>query len=713
MLIFNASLANFTTVLISVDDISLFNIKNFQIKNGELLPYIDGYTINGNIITLYIKSEINIKKLSFVNYGDLSTKIDYTPLYSSEEFHTKYYTDKPLGAFYTKDFTDFYLWTPIASYVNLLIYEKGDPSIQETPKRFKMVETNGLWNIRIKGNLKGYFFTYEIKVHSIINEAVDPYAKAVGINGLRGAIIDLQDTSPKGFNKDFSPPLENYTDAIIYELSIRDISIHPDSGIKNKGKFLGLAEDNTFSSKDVSTGLQHIKELGVTHIQIMPIFDFSGQSIDEKNPFKYNWGYDPINYNVPEGSYSTDPYFPMCRIFELKKMIQQLHRNNLSIIMDVVYNHVFHNTENSFHRVFPGYYFRYDKDGKLSDGSGCGNDIASERLMVRKFILDSILFWATEYHIDGFRMDLMGLHDITTVNMIREALNKYKKDIMLYGEGWNLNTSLPDSDKASMYNAKKLPLIGHFNDIIRDSTKGSVFSAQDRGFISGKEGLENTIGYCVTGCTFFHDGTPGIFNSSMQSINYVSSHDNYTLWDKLELSNAEATIDELKARYKMADAIVLTSQGIPFIHSGAEFCRTKHGISNSYNSTDTINRIDWNRKSKFMDVNDYYIGLIKLRKEHPAFRMSSLEDIKNNLLLLTDMPKGITAFLLKNYANGDSWSNILVIYNTKNSRTKLTVPYGLWNIVVNKDFSGTKVLNSFSGHELEVEPISVTVAFSI
>lgn len=712
MLILNASLINFTTILLYVNDIYKFDIKKIIIKNGELILYIKDYRINNHTVYIELKSEIDIKRLTYLIYDDTSINVNYISLYSSQEFDDKYYTDLTPGVYYTKEYSDFYLWSPVASYVNLLIYENGDSSISEKPRKFKMVESHGLWSTKIKGNLKGYFYNFELKIYDSINECVDPYVKAVGINGNRGAVIDLSDTNPKNFNSDSSPQLQNPTDAVIYEISIRDISVHPDSNITNKGKYSGLVEERTFSRKGVSTGLQHIKDLGITHIQLMPIFDFSDSSVDERHPYKYNWGYNPHNYNVPEGSYSTDPFYPLCRIYELKKMIFKLHKNGLGVIMDVVYNHVFNYTKHSFHKVFPGYYFRSDNTGTLSNGSGCGNDIASERSMVRKYIMDSVLYWAKEYHIDGFRFDLMGLLDIGTMKEIKNKLHMLNRNILLYGEGWSLNTFLPEDKKASMKNSHKLPGIAHFNDIIRDSIKGSVFNEHDRGFVSGKSEMVNNIKYCVTGCTFSIHGNKPLFSSPSESINFASCHDNYTLWDKLQISCPDCSEEDLKAMHILADGIILTSQGIPFIHGGAEFCRTKNGIENSYNCTDNINRMDWNRKNKFKDVFQYYTGLIKLRKEHSAFKITELSILVKQLLFIRNTPANSVAFILSDNANGDTWKNIIVIYNANKSYINISIPYDHWNLVVNRKNAGTDILRSFTGNSIDVEPISITVLYS-
>ena len=488
--------------------------------------------------------------------------------------------------------------------------------------------------------------------------------------------------------------------------------MNKNSGITYKGKFLGLTEDNTFSNKGISTGLSHIKELGVTHVQIMPFFDFSYISTDEKNPKKYNWGYDPQNYNVPEGSYSTNPYDPKCRIIELKKMIQHLHNNNLSVNMDVVYNHMYNNTDNNFEKIFPGYYFRFNEDESFSNGSGCGNDTASEHSMMRKFIVDSALYWAKEYHIDGFRFDLMGLHDIDTMKAVKEALSKLNKSIMIYGEGWELNTTLPENIKATQANARKIPEIGFFNDTIRDTIKGNVFLKKDRGFINGKENLEDIIKGCVTACTISTHNFKPIYVSPNQAINYVSCHDNNTLWDKLQLSNPEYTEDEKKHMVKLANGIILTSQGVAFLHSGVEFCRTKQGIEDSVKASDEVNNLDYDRKFEFLDVFNYYKGLIKLRKEHPAFRMHSVEDIKNNLEFIENTHKNTVAFLLKNHANNDIWENILVIYNANRISTSINIPKNTWHQVVDKYTAGTTPFKTIYSNKIDVDGISLNVFYS-
>nr|WP_242844609.1 type I pullulanase [Clostridium novyi] len=431
----------------------------------------------------------------------------------------------------------------------------------------------------------------------------------------------------------------------------------------------------------------------------------------KKNPKNYNWGYDPQNYNVPEGSYSTNPYDPLCRILELKKLVQKLHENNIGVNMDVVFNHMFHKHFINFEKIFPFYYFRYYENGKLSNGSGCSNDIASEHKMVQKFIVDSVSYWATEYHIDGFRFDLMGLHDIDTMNLIISKLKKINKNAMVYGEGWNLETTLSKENKAIQENSSRTPEIGFFNDTIRDSVKGNIFSSKDKGFVNGKENLEDIIKFCIMGCSLDYKNFKAIYSSPFQSINYVSCHDNHTIWDKLELTNPDDSIEDKKDMLKLSLGILLSSQGVPFIHSGAEFCRTKQGISNSFNLPDEINNIDYNRKYDFKDIFYYVKSLINMRKNHPAFRMASKENIISNLKFIDDTPKNTVAFLLKNNASNDIFKTILVVYNSNKYNVEINIPNGTWNQFVDKYSVNENVISTIKCDKLTIEPISLNMYF--
>ncbi|MGH2552906.1 MAG: type I pullulanase, partial [Chitinophagaceae bacterium] len=563
----------------------------------------------------------------------------------------------------------------------IIFYEKamgGDTMLQHP-----MIKgSNGTWYASIKQNRKMPYYAFRVKINGYWSEEMpDPYAKAVAVNGKRAMLIDLKQTNPPGWEKDKSPvfsPLSarrgvggEATNAIIYELHVRDASIAANSGIKNKGKFLGLTETGTKNNEGFSTGLDHLKELGVTHVHLLPCFDFN--SVDEAKPdSKYNWGYDPLNYNVPEGSYSNNPYDGVTRIKEFKQLIKTLHENGLRVIMDVVYNHTALTETSNFNQLVPGYYYRQTKDGKFSNATACGNETASERPMMRKFILESMKYWVQEYHIDGFRIDLMGVHDIETMNLISKELHKIKPDILLYGEGWTAGASpLPDSLRALKSNASKLDRIAVFSDDIRDGIKGSVFDHEDKGFASGKPGTEESVKFGIVAACKNPQVDYSKVNYSKkpysaepyQTITYAECHDNHCLYDKLAISAKNATDAEREEMQKLALSIVLTSQGISFLHAGTEFLRSKKGVENSYESPDSINAIDWSLKSKNKYVFEYVKALINMRKEHPAFRMSASKQIASNIKFLDGMPAGVIAYTINGTSVGDTWKKIFVAFN--------------------------------------------------
>ncbi|CCC57905.1 MULTISPECIES: type I pullulanase [Caloramator] len=688
-------------------------VEGKQIKLSKVEPD-KNYLVSNNkgrklIITTYDKLPLD-KTITVEKIGYGSIIVSYGKVFSSEEFDKLYYYDgNDLGANYSKEQTLFKVWAPTASEAKLVIYSKWeDKAGQELPMQ---KGEKGVWSYTLKGDQHGTIYTYKVKIGSKWNEAVDPYARSVTVNGDKGVVLDLSRTNPEKWDPNFKPPFKNAVDAIIYELHVRDLSIHPDSGIKNKGKFLGLAETGTKGPNGTSTGLDHIKDLGVTHVQLLPIFDFA--SIDETSTKpQFNWGYDPKNYNAPEGSYSTNPYDPISRVKELKTAIQALHDNGLRVIMDVVYNHMFSADASNFNKLVPGYFFRTGHDGKLTNGSGCGNDTASERKMMRKFIIDSVTYWAKEYNIDGFRFDLMGLHDVETMNEVRKALDKIDPTIIIIGEGWDLNTALSPDVKANQKNAYKMPRIAHFNDTIRDAIKGSVFDKTDAGFVNGKDYVEFKVKSGIVGGIEYSGQiyTWGRIEPD-QSVVYCEAHDNNTLYDKLKFTNPDATEEEIKAMHKLSGAIVLTSQGIPFIHAGQEFMRTKQGNENSYNASDEINRLDWERKAKYLDVVEYYKGLIKLRKEHPAFRMTTSDMIKRHLEFL-NAPKNVIAYVLKDKANGDEWENIVVAFNGNTSEQTIKLPKkGKWAIVVDENKAGTEVIRTITGDTLKLPAKSAYVLY--
>lgn len=632
---------------------------------------------------------------------------DKLPIYSGDD----------LGANYTKEKTTFKLWAPTADDVKVCLYEDGLRG-ETFCKQSCTLDEFGVWSTEINRDLLGIYFTYEVSFGEEVNIVVDPYAKAVGANGQRAMVIDLSLTDIEGWKEDKPVLLEAQTDAIIYEIHVRDMSISEDSGIINKGKFIGLVEENT-KYNEVSTGLQHLKELGITHVHLLPSFDYF--TVDETKLCEpqFNWGYDPLNYNVPEGSYSTNPFDGEVRIKEFKQMVKGFHDNGIGVIMDVVYNHTGLTEESWFHKIVPGYYHRQFEDGTFSDGSGCDNETASERAMVRKYIVDSVLYWAKEYHIDGFRFDLMAVHDIETMNLIREELDKIDKRIIMYGEGWNGGPSALNESKAAF--KKNGPLLNSrialFSDDLRDGIKGDVFVKEDGGFVNGGKDTEESIKFGVVASVNHpqvdyekvnYSEAPWA-NEPTQTVSYVSAHDNLTLWDKLCATCPDEVEETLIKMDKLSNGIVLTCQGISFIHAGEEFLRTKCGVENSFKSPDHINKLSWSRKAKYLDVFNYYKGLISLRKAHPAFRMTTTNDINSNLKFLEVEEDNLVAFYIGNNANGDIWSDIVVIYNANKKAKEVELPLSDWDVVVDEATAGTEVLRTISGSRVQVAGISLMV----
>jgi pullulanase len=598
------------------------------------------------------------------------------------------YTGGDLGLTYTKNLSRFRIWSPEAKEAEIIFYPEGTGG-KELARQQMNKGRNGEWLADVPGDQKGKFYVFRVKINNKwMDEVPDPYARAVGINGRRAMVVDLDDTDPAGWKKDKSPRFDNATDAIIYELHIRDASISPSSGIKNKGKFLGLTETGTKNADGLSTGLDHIKELGVTHVHLLPCFDFN--SIDESKPgSKYNWGYDPLNFNVPEGSYSTNPYDGVTRIREFKQLIHSFHENGLRVVMDVAYNHTALTEASNFNQLVPGYYYRQTKDGKFSNATACGNETASERPMMRKFMLESMKYWVEEYHVDGFRVDLMGVHDIATMNLISAELHAIKADILLYGEGWTAGPSpLPDSLRALKANASKLDRIAVFSDDIRDGIKGSVFNYADKGFASGKPAMEESIKFGIVASCKHPQVDYSKVNYSKapyaaepwQTVTYCECHDNHCLWDKLAISAKETSEQERINMHKLSLSIVLTSQGIIFLHAGTEFLRTKRGVENSFQSPDSINAIDWSLKTKNKEVFEYVKALIKLRKEHPGFHMTKAKTITERIRFDV-MPPGVISYHISGWTSGEKWKSIHIIFNGTGKEQKMLSP-GMWRYAI-------------------------------
>lgn len=614
--------------------------------------------------------------------------------------------------------TKFTLWAPTAEEVRVLLYDSGNEGSAYQTLSLEMGE-DGIWNTSIKEDLKGKFYTFNVKVNGKwLGDTPGIMAKAVGVNGKRAAVIDLRSTDPEGWANDVRPLLKDYADIIVYEMHHRDFSLDSVSGIRNKGKFLALTELGTTTSQGEKTGIDHLKELGVTHVHILPSYDYA--SVDESKPDKaqYNWGYDPQNYNVPDGSYSTDPYKPDVRIKEFKQMVQALHKAGIRVVLDVVYNHTFNTEESNFERTVPGYFYRQTKDGKPANGSGCGNETASDRAMMRKYMVESVLYWINEYHIDGFRFDLMGIHDIETMNEIRAAVDKIDPSIFIYGEGWAASAPQLDQEELAMKaNIYKMPRIAAFSDEMRDGLRGGWDDDRKGAFLIGQPGHEMSIKFGLVGAVKH----PQVINDSVnyskepwalqptQMISYVSCHDDMCLADRLKATMPDATDEERASLHKLAETFVFTSQGVPFIFAGDEMMRDKKGIHNSYNSPDSINTIDWRNKTIHHDVFDYVRELITLRKNHPAFRMGDADKVRQYMEFLPVEGSNLVAFILKDNANGDSWKNIIVAFNSRKEPAKLSIPAGRYTIVCKDGKIKQSGMGQVSGNEIIVPARSAMI----
>lgn len=631
------------------------------------------------------------------------------------------YTKDDLGLRYQSGQSSFKVWAPSASELKIKLYDQGEGGQLLTEKKMQPA-ADGIWSISFQEDILGQYYAFQAKVNGQwMNEVVDPYARAVGINGDRGQVIDLTRTNPGGWDLDKGPRLPSATDAIIYELQVRDISMHESSGIQQKGKFLGLVEPGTNSPQDLPTGLEHMKELGVTHVHLLPSFDF--RSLDERYPEanKYNWGYDPENYNVPEGSFSSDPYDGAVRIREFKEMVQAFHDYGIGVILDVVYNHTGETETSNFNQLVPGYYYRQNAGGGFSDASACGNETASDRPMMRKFMVESIEYWLEEYHLDGFRFDLMGIHDMETMNTINKAARAIKPDVLLYGEGWTAGDSpLPYADRALKAHTHQMEGIAAFSDDMRDGLKGHVFTHDAPGFVSGKTGLKESVKFGIVASCWHPQINYEAVNysdtawakSPAQTVTYVSCHDNHTLWDRIQISRPDASLEEQISMHRLALTSVLSSQGISFLHAGTELLRSKNGVENSYESPDTINSIDWTRKSLHYDVFEYVQGLIRLRKNHPAFRMTDAAMIRENLTFLPTENEQVIAYQLGPHANGDPWTNIIVVLNGSNQSMTVEVPAAKYTLVADGKRVNLRGLQEFSTGRVFLAPYSASISYT-
>lgn len=632
------------------------------------------------------------------------------------------YNGDDLELTYTAQESGFRVWAPTADEVKLLLYAHGhEGSAYEI--RSMNRDVDGTWTEKIKTDLKGKFYTFQIRIgEKWHDETPGMWVKATGVNGKRAAIIDMNDTNPEGWSTYKRPTLAHATEISIYEVHVRDFSVSPNSGMKNKGKFLAFTEKGTKNTAGEATGIDHLVELGISHVHLMPSYDFA--SIDETNlaENKYNWGYDPLNFNVPEGSYSTNPYDPATRIREFKQMVKALHQAGIRVIMDVVYNHTYTGEQSHLNLLVPGYFYRFNADGTWSNASGCGNETASERAMMRKFIVESVMYWATEYHIDGFRFDLMGIHDIETMNAVREALNRIDPSIFIYGEGWTAAASpLAEEKRALKKNASQLNGIAVFSDDMRDALKGSWAHPEMPGFVSGADSLEESVKFGIVAgikhpqidySKLKFSKEPYVKNPS-QTINYVSCHDDRCLVDKLRISKpTDATEEEIMRFNKLAQTVVFTSQGIPFMYAGEELYRSKQGVNNTYQSPDSINQIDWDNKTKYKHLFEYYKGLIALRKAHAAFRIHKPELIQQHLQFADSLPLNVVMYTLTGNVNGDTSKEITVIFNGNRHAITVNLPEGNRTLICHDGIIDLRGMRTVSTNPFIVEPSSASILLS-
>lgn len=605
--------------------------------------------------------------------------------------------------------------------VEIHIYEDGQGG--KAIKTIKMKASGeNRWEATVKGDLKGKFYTFDIGK----GETPGVFAKAVGVNGMRGAIVDMAETNPQGWENDQRPVIQSPADLVIYEMHWRDFSIDVSSGLKNKGKFLALTEPKA---------IEHLKSLGVNAVHILPSFDYASVDETKLDTPQYNWGYDPKNYNVPEGSYSTDPYNPVTRIKEFKQMVQALHKAGIRVILDVVYNHTFNIDHSNFQLTYPDMYYRKTADGKYSDGSGCGNETASEKPLMREFMLESVKYWIDEYHIDGFRFDLMGVHDIETMLQIRAEVNKIDPSIYIYGEGWSAGSCAYPVDKLAMKaNAQQLNGIGAFSDDMRDALRGPFSDDHKGALLAGIPGEEESLKFGIVGgiahpqvdmTKVNYDKKPWT-NNPTEQISYVSCHDDMCLVDRLKASIPSLTDKNIPEKERTAELIridqlaqtaVFTSQGVPFILSGEEMLRDKKGVHNSYNSPDSINHLDWNNLQRYPQLFTYYKNLIQLRKNHPAFRLATGDKVRQHLEFLPavnskDVKQDcLVGFLLKDLQGIDAWKTIVVIYNFNKEAKEMAIPEGNYTIACCNGTIDEAGLGEVSGKEVLVDGQSALILF--
>jgi len=604
--------------------------------------------------------------------------------------------------------TEFRVWSPDAEDARLHLYKSAS---DETP--FKTVDMclgkDGLWKATVKEDVKGALYAFQVKKDGKwLEETAGIAAKAVGVNGMRGAVIDWDETDPEGWAQDKSPEVKP-SDIIVYELQHRDFSIHANSGVQNKGKYLALTEEGTVNPDGLATGIDHLKELGVTYIQLLPSTDFA--TIDETRleDNQYNWGYEPLNYNAVEGSFSTDPYNPVTRIKEFKQMVQALHKAGFRVILDVVYNHTTNAANTGFERTMPGYFYRMREDGTFFDGSGCGNETASEQAMFRKYMIESLEWWMKEYHIDGFRFDLMAIHDIDTMNEISERLHAIDPDVVIYGEGWAASSPAYPAEKIALKaNTYMMDKVGAFSDNIRDAVRGPL-GCENAGFMDGVPGNKANVEFGIVGGIEHPQVTVEAWtNNPLQHVSYVSCHDDHCLRDRLEVATKASEKERLKM-VKLAQTAVYTSQGVPFIFNGEELYRHKQGVKNSYNKPDSINAIDWTYKTRYKDLVDYYAALAAIRHAHPGFCLGDAALVREKLQFIPTEDPCVVAFRISGLEGIDPAKSLTVLLNGSKKSVRVDIPKGDYIVLAKDGNADAEGLGAYSGAYIAAPATSATI----
>ena len=609
---------------------------------------------------------------------------------------------------YMGDRTEFAVWAPDAEAAQLKLYHSASDETAFRTVDMKLGK-GGLWKATVKEDVKGAFYTFQVqKAGKWLEETAGIAAKAVGVNGTRGAVIDWSETDPEGWAEDKSPEIKP-SDIIVYEMHHRDFSIHETSGVANKGKYLALTEEGTKNPDGLATGIDHLKELGVTYVQLLPSTDFI--TVDEAHleNNQYNWGYDPYNYNAVEGSYSTDPFNPVTRIKEFKQMVQALHNAGFRVILDVVYNHTTDASKTGFERTMPGYFYRMREDGTFFDGSGCGNETASEQEMFRKYMIESLEWWMKEYHIDGFRFDLMAIHDIDTMNEISERLHAIDPNVVIYGEGWAAQApAYPAEEIALKANTYMLDRIGAFSDNIRDAVRGPL-GCENAGFMDGVAGNKENIEFGIAGGVEHPQvSVERWISSPLQHVSYVSCHDDHCLRDRLEEATKATEKDRLRM-VKLAQTAVYTSQGIPFIFAGEELYRHKQGVKNSYNQPDSINAIDWTYKTKYNDLVKYYAELAAIRHAHPGFCLGDAELVREKLQFIEVDDPCVVAFRISGLEGIDSAKSLTVVLNGSKKNVKIEIPQGNYVVLAQNAYADADGFGAYSGNYCAAAATSATI----